>query len=188
MIQSFLQSMVAYCVILSPIYILFRLVVMRNKTKCTIREISMFAFFLYWVSIFSQTIIPKFSIIDRDINVYFEKAYVSSNFVPFETITLYMNQLQGPLAEIAFYNLAGNIVLFVPFGLFIPFLWRRLNGPFKMWIVALMIPLFIEGTQYFIGRSVDVDDVILNTAAIYLGYALFMVLFKLTNILKKEAI
>lgn len=121
-------------------------------------------------------------------NVYFEKAYVNSNFVPFETITLYMNQLQGPLAEIAFYNLAGNIVLFVPFGLFIPFLWHRMNGPLKMLIVALIIPLFIEGTQYFIGRSVDVDDVILNTAAIYIGYAMYSVLCKIVLKLKKDAL
>lgn len=178
MIQSFLQSMVAYCLILSPLYILFRFMKMRKLPKCTIRETSMFLFFLYCVSIFSQTIIPKFTMMDRNIEIYFERTYVSSNFVPFETISLYVNQLQGPLAEIAFYNLAGNIILFVPFGVFIPFLWHKMKGPFKMLIVALTIPLFIEGTQYFIGRSVDVDDVILNTAAIYIGYICYAAIAK----------
>ena len=146
----------------------------------------MFLFFLYCVSIFSQTIIPKLTVIDRNINLYFERSYVSSNFVPFETISLYMNQLQGPFAEIAFYNLAGNIILFVPFGVFIPFLWRKMSSPLTMLVVALCIPLFIEGTQYFIGRSVDVDDVILNMTAIYVGYLMFSVGYKLRNMYRME--
>ena len=186
MIQSFIISMATYCLILSPVYVLFRYIRMRKRPKLVLREISMYMFFLYCVSIFSQTVIPKFTVMDRNIEVYFEKSFVSSNFVPFETILLYVHQLQGPLAEIAFYNLAGNVILFVPFGVFIPFLWRVISGPFKMLMVSLCIPLFIECTQYFIGRSVDVDDVILNTAAIYIGYWMFLLFYKFAHMRENQ--
>ena len=86
-----------------------------------------------------------------------------------------MGQLDGPIHTIALYNLVGNIVLFIPFGFFIPSIWRKCNTMWKMLLIALLVPLFIEATQYFIGRSVDVDDVILNTIAAIIGYILFLI-------------
>ena len=176
MIQSFIESMVVHCIILSPIYFIGRFFVMYDKEKCLIREGCMYIFFLYCVCIFSQTIVPHFAIINGELDFYFTRAYVSNNFTPFETILLYTEQLSGPLAKIAFYNLAGNIVLFIPFGILLPFLWRPLRSFWRICIIALFIPLFIEGTQYFIGRSVDIDDVILNTCAIIFGYFVFAIL------------
>ena len=76
---------------------------------------------------------------------------------------------------VAVYNLVGNILLFVPFGIFIPSIWHKLQSLWKMLIVSFTIPLFIETTQYFIGRSIDVDDVILNTIAILIGFSLFKI-------------
>ena len=43
---------------------------------------------------------------------------------------------------------------------------------------ALLLPIFIEACQLFIGRSVDVDDVILNFAGGCIGAALYFVLRK----------
>lgn len=39
--------------------------------------------------------------------------------------------------------------------------------------------LFVEIIQMFIGRSTDIDDVILNTLGIIIGYGIFL-LFNLT--------
>ena len=183
MIQSFLQSMFLFCMLLSPIYFLVRFWVMRKKPVSVVRESMMYIFFLYCVSIFSQTIIPHFNLINGDVDFYFERSYVSSNFVPFETISLYTKQLSGPLAHIAFYNLAGNIVLFIPFGLLIPLLWRAFRSFLGMLVLAIFIPVFIEGTQYFIGRSVDIDDVILNALAIIFGYFVYAVARRITKII-----
>ncbi|MER2000498.1 MAG: VanZ family protein, partial [Lysinibacillus sp.] len=167
MISVFLQSMLTYCLICSPVYMAFRLLYMRKRHSNLIRELMMYIFFLYCVCIFSQTIIPNFYTLD---DIRGAERYVQYNLVPFETIRLYVNQLNGPLAHIAFYNLAGNIILFVPFGFFIPLLWSKMRTNVGMTIVALIIPIFIEGTQYFIGRSVDIDDVLLNAFAIVIGY------------------
>ena len=78
------------------------------------------------------------------------------------------------MSRIAFYNLAGNVVLFIPFGFFIPLLWKRFRSIGTMLLLSFCIPLFIEGTQYFIGRSSDIDDVLLNAIAIFLGYGFYL--------------
>ncbi|MEG0470958.1 MAG: VanZ family protein [Solibacillus sp.] len=133
----------------------------------------MLLFFLYCVSIFSQTIIPDFYFMNGTIVFNTTSPYMRSNFTLFQTIHLYYDQLSGPIAMIAFYNLAGNIILFIPFGFFIPLLFKRFRGWVKMHIVAFSIPLFIEFTQHYIGRSIDVDDVLLNAIAIIMGFALY---------------
>lgn len=171
MIQSFITSMIGYCIICFPIYGVARFFIMKNEPKNIKREIVMLLFFLYCVSIFSQTIIPQFWIENGRI-VFNTGSFIRNNFVPFETISMYIRELQGPIAQIAFYNLAGNIVLFIPFGFFIALLWPAFRSVWLMIIVAMLIPLFIEGTQLFIGRSVDIDDVFLNAIAIFGGYQL----------------
>lgn len=175
-----------YCLVCLPLYLLLRYYMMKNRGKCWRRETVMLLFFLYCVSIFSQTIIPNFSMIDGRIIFNTTTAYSRSNFIPLKTILLYYDQLNGPLATIAFYNLAGNIVLFIPFGFFIPLLWPKCNGWVKMHVVAFIIPLFIECTQYFIGRSIDVDDVLLNALAIVIGFILYKVLQRMRNFYKNK--
>lgn len=177
MIQSFIVSMTGYCLVLLPFYIGLRYFYMRNKPKKLVREFWLLLFFLYCVSIFSQTIIPNFYMQNGVLMFESVASYARSNLMPLHTINMYVQQLRGPLAEIAFYNLAGNIVLFIPFGFFIPILWRSLRSLKKMFGIALIIPIFIEGTQYFIGRSVDVDDVLLNTSAIIFGYLCFKIIY-----------
>lgn len=179
MIAYFLQQMFIYSVLFTPIYIVLRLMYLRGRSKKWWRELIMLAFVIFCISIFSQTIVPKFSWIDGRFVI--EQHAGSSNYMLFETIRLYARQLNGPIAHIAFYNLAGNILLFVPFGVLLPMLWRTCRSLFAMLAIAIGIPLFIEGTQHFIGRSVDVDDVLLNAIGILCGYFIwcFVYFFKL---------
>lgn len=67
------------------------------------------------------------------------------------------------------YVLAGNILLFLPFGLLSALLWRK----FRWWKALLLgfdITLFIELWQLFIGRTFDVDDLMLNTFGVLCGF------------------
>lgn len=83
---------------------------------------------------------------------------IGINFVPFKTIRGYF-AVHGD----SFYsNVAGNIVLFVPLGFGLPLLWRRMHNFILLNLVMLAVPVLVEFVQLFIGRSVDVDDVILN--------------------------
>ena len=67
------------------------------------------------------------------------------------------------------YFLAGNIVMFVPFGFFPALLWRGFD-----WKRALLtggcITLSIEICQLFVGRTFDIDDLMLNTLGVFCGF------------------
>ena len=61
---------------------------------------------------------------------------------------------------------------------------QELLGYFLM----LLFSFLIEFIQYFIGRSADIDDLILNTLGAMLGYFIFYIfsgLFRNKNIWKK---
>ncbi len=170
MITAFLFSMFIYCILFSPLYFLIRFIIIKRAHFDFWKELLYYSFFLYSVCIFSQTILPS-----REFLLGYESTVGRSNFTPFATIQLYVNLLGGPMHTVAVYNLVGNIVLFVPFGFYIPLIWKKYQYLWKMLIVSFAVPLFIETTQYFIGRSIDIDDVILNTIAIIIGYILFKI-------------
>ena len=69
----------------------------------------------------------------------------------------------------------ANIGIFVPVGFFSALLWR---GPrwWKSVLAGFCASFFIEFIQFFIGRSTDIDDLILNTAGALAGFWLFCVL------------
>lgn len=73
----------------------------------------------------------------------------------------------------------GNILLGVPFGLLVPFVWR---WPLpKVLLAGLCFSLLIEAIQWlstklmvaFPSRAVDINDVVLNTLGVLVGVAGF---------------
>ncbi|MDL2258765.1 VanZ family protein [Eubacteriales bacterium OttesenSCG-928-K08] len=69
-------------------------------------------------------------------------------------------------------NIAGNVILFMPFGFFLPILSKR-NGLFLTVAQGALCSIAIETLQLFLVRSTDIDDVILNTFGTLLGYVAF---------------
>lgn len=70
-------------------------------------------------------------------------------------------------------QLAMNVAMLIPMGLLLPAACRRMR---VWWRTAAAIALFmlaVETIQYFIGRSADIDDLIMNTAGGIIGYGLF---------------
>ena len=72
-------------------------------------------------------------------------------------------------------NLAGNILIFVPYGFFIS-MASRSRGFFKTLFCSMGLSLAVEIVQLFtrVG-SFDVDDILLNTIGGVLGYILFVI-------------
>ncbi len=93
---------------------------------------------------------------DRD-----ELEYTRVNMVPFQTIRFYM--FSGRVSfRMAARNLLGNILAFVPLGILIPLLRRKLSIPFTF-ATAFAISAAIELIQLRTGLgSCDIDDIILN--------------------------
>ena len=65
--------------------------------------------------------------------------------------------------------LVGNFLMFVPMGLFLPFVSTKINGK-SILKIAVIIPIAVEIIQPIVGRSFDVDDLILNFIGIVVGY------------------
>ena len=102
----------------------------------------------------------------------------SVNLVPFETLKLYRDLLSNDsknLVRHAFINLVGNVVLFVPFGWFLPRIWNKFRGFFLVLLVVFIAVILVETLQYFTGLgSCDVDDLILNVPGAMLGYVVWI--------------
>ena len=72
---------------------------------------------------------------------------------------------------VAAMNILGNIVMFLPLGVFLPILWAKLQKVWKAISVGLVMILCIEICQLFTLRGrCDVDDVLLNMLGVILGY------------------
>lgn len=101
----------------------------------------------------------------------------SINLTPLETIKLYLRLIRGSnplLVRHAFINLAGNVILFVPLGWFLPRIWHRLRAFWKVFLLVLFAIVLVEVLQLFTGLgSCDVDDLILNVPGAMLGYMLW---------------
>ena len=77
-------------------------------------------------------------------------------------------------------NLAGNFAMFIPTGIIVPIIWPELNRFWKAIPVGMLIPICIELAQLpFAVRATDVDDLILNTAGIAVGYMVYALVKRL---------
>lgn len=96
--------------------------------------------------------------------------YVSYNLIPFRTINNYIEHYEYFNFDIWFKNLFGNIVLFIPIGIFGPLLHARWRRAIPFIAFVLMLLLAIESIQLLarVG-SFDVDDILLNFAGAAIG-------------------
>lgn len=71
-------------------------------------------------------------------------------------------------------NVIGNVLMFIPSGIILPILYKKLDGFGKTVAAGAGISLCIELLQLpFSVRSSDIDDLILNTLGAAIGYGLF---------------
>lgn len=91
------------------------------------------------------------------------------NYTLFATIQRY------PVSSIDFWiNVVGNVLLFVPFGIFVGYFMRKggLLGFLVTVVLIVGVPVGIEFAQRQIGRVFDIDDILLNASGGFLGYLL----------------
>lgn len=97
------------------------------------------------------------------------------NLAPFRTVASFFKHCS---TDIFLVNIVGNIVMFIPWGFGLPLLWKKQQRVVRVARNVLLLPLFIESCQLFIGRSVDVDDLLLNFVGGCIGAVLYYVLRK----------
>lgn len=91
------------------------------------------------------------------------------NLVPFRSISTFFHHF---IPDVFLVNIVGNIVMFMPWGFGLVLLWKKNQSVGRVLFFCFLISALIETGQLFIGRSVDVDDLILNFAGGCAGAAL----------------
>lgn len=110
------------------------------------------------------------------------------NTVFFQEIKRYFVHWRAVGLKSFMINIPGNILAFVPFGFFLPYIKKVYR---RFWRVALLTFFFsqtIEVTQLVtkVG-SFDVDDILLNTVGGMLGYLAYKVHKKIRNRKRKDS-
>ncbi|MCK0471899.1 VanZ family protein [Halalkalibacter sp. APA_J-10(15)] len=100
------------------------------------------------------------------------------NIIPFRSI--YRIGLFSPSMIDPIRILIGNIVLFLPFGFLVPALFSRLRKIIIVMVLGCLTSISIEVSQFvFTHRVANIDDVILNTLGVLIGYVAFSILYSL---------
>lgn len=95
----------------------------------------------------------------------------TANFTPFKTIKMYIDYAYK-LNSVE--NLAGNILVFVPFGFLFPMVAREGERFLVMLLNAFVFVLGIEVFQLFSAfGAFDVDDLLLNCLGAALGFGVY---------------
>ena len=104
-------------------------------------------------------------------------SYGYNNFIPFKEIMRY--DIAAPLF---WRNVVGNIVVFAPFGYIITDIIHMFTKRMNLFIsfgFTVLMSSSIEFIQMFIGRSFDIDDIILNSLGGLIGFIAFVIMKKI---------
>lgn len=102
------------------------------------------------------------------------------NLEPLDTVKRYLWVLQhstiAAQRQWASTNLLGNVGLFLPFGIFLPLLFRTMKHFLCFLLCATLSVLTVELLQLLTGLGAcDVDDLILNLAGAIAGWLIWKI-------------
>jgi len=103
----------------------------------------------------------------------------TSNFIPFKEIFRY-----DIGSRLFVRNIIGNVLLFLPYGYFISYYLKN-KKILPTTLLTLLVSITIEIVQLNIGRTFDIDDIILNTIGGILGYGIYIVIDRIKELLPK---
>lgn len=174
-IKAILSSMWPTILILSVVAFSMRITyIIKNKENIILyKDLMFYLFFIYIICLF-------YVVTFQDVS------WSSSNFIPFKEILRYQIG-----SRMFFKNVVGNMVMFIPFGLFVSY-FLKLEKVYSITILSLITSITIETTQLIIGRVFDVDDILLNFIGAIIGFLIYnfihKIRIKLPDFLKKDII
>ena len=102
-----------------------------------------------------------------------------TNLMPFREILRY------DVGTKTFYKqVFGNILLFIPLGYFATS-YCKIKGLGTITLVSLLSSITIEVTQHYIGRTFDIDDIILNVVGGIVGFLIYTAFNAIRNHMPK---
>lgn len=145
--------MLIFTVVVVTIRIMYLIV--HHEKFILYKELFMFSAIIYAMLLF-------YVVTFQDVN------YGTNNFSLFKEIFRY--ELGSRLF---IKNILGNIILFIPFGLFVSYLMKT-RKMFPTIYITIITSGVIEYTQLKIGRTFDIDDILLNLIGSIIGYLIYL--------------
>lgn len=136
-------------------------------------------FLLYCAAMLWLLFIHERTAIDT-VTPYWDQVRQNCNLTPFHTISVYFYLLRrgtrDALLTYAIVNFLGNILVFIPWGIFLPGLWHRYRSFWRFFLCSAGVIILIELVQLFtLLGSCDIDDLFLNLIGAAIGYILFCI-------------
>ena len=162
MIQGYINLFVIFITATAVMYlpIFFFL---RKKGTGLIRQSS------YLLCFWSLFLIVFATIILFNLPIHFNPEQSVLNLMPLRWLQ------EGNIRQRIMTEIRPNVMVFIPLGLFVPIVFKRMRKIYMTAFVAFIVTLSVEFFQYFIGRSSDVDDVIANLSGGIIGYGIFKI-------------
>ena len=168
LITSFFPDVWPIIIIITVIACSLRIayLVKNNQNFCFYKELFMLIFILYVMCLFEVVTLQ-------------DNNYGLSNFIPFKEMFRYEFG-----SRLFIKNIVGNILLFLPYGYFSSDYLKSKKITLPCFL-TFIVSITIELVQLNIGRTFDIDDVILNTLGGVAGYFLYRLIEKIKNKLPK---
>ncbi|MFC0561516.1 VanZ family protein [Halalkalibacter alkalisediminis] len=110
---------------------------------------------------------------------------INANIIPFSNTYNYIVNNQNYNLNIVIENTIGNVLIFIPLGIFLTILFKKFNTLSKMVICTLIISFTIELLQFTLRvGQFDIDDILLNTLGSVIGYLIINAIIKGTSFFK----
>ena len=155
--QIIIRSLSGYLFVI-PTLIFYWIALFRSGNKQSLlRIVAILAFGYYLIGVLTVTGIHEL------------KA-----FSPRLVLVPFLDMIRGPMDTVL------NIILFLPFGFFLPLLYRKYNRAIQVVFAGFLLSLSIEVLQMFGMGTTDINDLITNTIGAFLGYGIYTVLSNVT--------
>ncbi|GGF95946.1 hypothetical protein GCM10010912_46060 [Paenibacillus albidus] len=99
-----------------------------------------------------------------------QRTFVRSiNLIPFYSISEYISGSSANLKKFAFGNVVGNILIFIPLGVYLSLFKKNKRAIINL-LFVFIVSLFVEIIQGLLGiGTADIDDIILNCLGGWIG-------------------
>lgn len=183
-INQFIQ-VIPITLLVGLLYIIFRFLKLKKSNgDINYKKESLYLIFVcYIVGLFNLVLVPRnfWDIIWYNIFYNFnENPFAgifdfSYNFIP----TIYKIIIREyTLDSWGKAMIVGNFLMFIPMGIMLPLVFKNINKK-NIFVIAILITLLIEILQPIVGRSFDIDDIIMNFIGSIIGYLAVTIFIKL---------
>ena len=151
---------------------LFRICVNLKAKSFSLKREALQLLFLVNLAVISRMVFHPMATVDGAVQpLIFEAATAwpfRVNLIPFVNLLDYESKRDLLL------NIIGNCAMFIPTGIVVPCLYPRLRSFKKTVLAGFLISFAIEIIQLpFAVRASDIDDLILNTLGVIIGYGIY---------------